>query len=465
MKLTNSLCCQEDINQIHQASLRIMAEKGLALHSEKARGIFAAHGAKVEGEVVFIQPDMVEKALQSLPDRFVMKGRNPKFDVEIGGGQPCYCLPNGPVFIKKGDSYYSSTSEDVINFIKLAENSPVINMISPWVTTANDVAEDKQLAYQMAVSLRYSTKPLMGLTAGYEKSKFSIDLIRKFYGDHDSFVALGLISPMSPLVYDDRMLEAVVAYSEENQPMLFSSAVLPGVTGPVTMAGALALANAEVLAGIVLSQLVRPGVPVIYGNAGGSADLRYITPAIGSPEAGLVAIYTKGLADKYKIPCRSGGALSDSKMNDMQAGIETTLVTLATVLSGQDFVLHGAGILDSYNVISYDKFLMDEEMVKMCAFMKAGVTVNETTLGLEPIFKVAHGAQFLMEKHTVKNMKSSLLVPAFFEKGNYPAWRKNGEPTAVANALKKVEDRLAAYPDTPLTAEQESLLAPHLDVF
>lgn len=156
----------------------------------------------------------------------------------------------------------------------LSENSPTINMVSPWVTTANDVDTAKQLAYQLAVTLKYSTKPILGLTAGYEKSKFSIQLVRDFYDIHEDgqYVCLGLISPISPLSYDDRMLEAIVAYAEEHQTLFFSSAVLPGATGPVTLAGALALANAEMLAGIVLAQLVHPGVPILYGNAAGSAD-------------------------------------------------------------------------------------------------------------------------------------------------------------------------------------------------
>lgn len=463
MKLTNFTCGPEDVNKIHQASIQILEKKGVELHNDKALEILAGHGAKITGKVACLPGEMVEKAFETTPSKFTIRGRDRKYDFEIGSGRSCYCVPNGPVFIKKGDEYYSSTHKDVIDFIKLAETSPTINMLSPWITTANDVPEEKQLAYQLAVMLRYTSKPVMGLTAGYEKSKFSIELIRDLYEDRASYVALGLISPMSPLVYDDRMLEATIAYAEENQPLFFSSAVLPGVTGPVTMAGAIALANAEVLTGIVLSQLVRPGVPVIYGNAGGSADLRYVVPSIGTPEAALVAIYTRGLASKYGVPCRAGGALSDAKKCDMQAGLEATLVMLSTVLSGQDFVLHGAGILDSYNIISYDKFLMDEEMTLMCERIRGGVTVDDDTLALEVINKVNHGAQFLMEKHTVKNMKKSLHTPKFMERGFYPNWHKAGEPSASDNALKAVEGRLAAYELPELTDRQMTLLQPYLE--
>lgn len=466
MRLRNDLHSQEDIEKIHVASLRLLREKGVRMPCEMALEVFRKAGARVEGEVVFVEEGMLDACLAHIPRKFLMAARSPEHNFEIGGGKPCFCLPNGPIFIKKGDEYYSSKAQDVINFMKLSENSPTINMVSPWVTTANDVAQEKQLTYQLAVTLKYSTKPIMGLTAGYEKSKLSIALVREFYGKRDDcrYACLGLISPISPLSYDDKMLEAIVAYAEEDQPLFFSSAVLPGATGPVTLAGALAVANAEMLAGIVLAQLVRPGVPILYGNAGGSADLRFVTPAIGAPEAGLTAIYVRGLADKYGMPCRSGGALCDSKTTDAQAGIEATMVMLPTVLAGTDFILHGAGILDSYNVISYDKFLLDETMTQMCLFLKNGVTVNEETLALDTIMEVGHGDQYLMEEHTFTNMYEALHVPRYFEKGYYASWHNDGEPTAVRNALAALENRLASYEATPLTPGQEAMLAQYLAV-
>ena len=466
MRLRNDLCQSDDIDKIHAASVKLLREKGVHMPCETALDVFRKAGARVEDTVVFIEEDMLDKCLAQVPPKFLMAARNPEHNFEIGGGKTCFCLPNGPIFIKKGDEYYSSKAQDVVNFMKLSETSPTINMVSPWVTTANDVDQNKQLTYQLAVTLKYSTKPIMGLTAGYEKSKLSIALVREFYGTRDDcrYVCLGLISPISPLSYDDKMLEAIVAYAEEDQPLFFSSAVLPGATGPVTLAGALVVANTEMLAGIVLAQLVRPGVPILYGNAGGSADLRFVTPAIGAPEAGLTAIYVRGLADKYGMPCRSGGALSDSKTMDAQAGIEATMVMLPTVLAGTDFVLHGAGILDSYNIISYDKFLLDETMAQMCLFLKDGVTVNEETLAIDTIMEVDHGEQYLMEDHTVENMHEALHVPCYFEKGYYASWQKAGEPTAARNALADLERRLASYEETPLTHDQEAMIAQYLSV-
>lgn len=463
--LKNKLYEESDINKIHEASVQLLSKKGVKMPSDMALDVFKKAGAKIENNIVYISEKMLINNLEKIPKKFKILARNSKNDFVIGGEKPCFCLPNGPMFVKKGDEYWESQSEDVINFIKLSENSPTINMISPWVATANDVPIKDQLAYQMSISLKYSTKPVMGLTEGYEKSKFSINLIKDFYNKKNGYVTLGLISPISPLSYNKTMLDSIVAYSEENQPIFFSSAVLPGATGPVTMAGTIAVANAEMLAGIVLAQLINPGVPIIYGNATGSADLRFVTPAIGSPEAGLIPIYTRGLANKYGIPCRAGGALCDSKKNDAQAGIESTLVMLSTILSGQDFILHGGGILDSYNVISYDKFILDEEMVKMCLYLKEGLTVNKNTLAMNTIMDIKHGEQYLTEKHTLNNMRSALHNPLYFEKGYYSSWANSGEPTAQKNAIKAAEKRLEEFKEVPLTERQNKLINKYLDVF
>ena len=466
MKLRNDLYNVEDVEKIHAAAVQLLEQKGIFMPSAKAQAIFKEAGAKVEDNIVYISEALLNKALSTCPSKFTLHGRVREHDVEIGGGKPCLCQPNGPVFVKLGDKYWSSTKEDVVNFMKLTETSPTIDMVTPWVATANDVDIDKQLTYQYAVTLKYSTKPTFGLTGDYDMVKMCVKLTRDFYGiqEDSEYVCMGLISPISPMSYNVEMLDTIIAYAEENQPLFYASAVLPGATGPVTMAGALAIATAEVLSGIVLAQLVHPGVPVIFGNASGSTDLHFVTPAIGTPEAALTAIYVRGLADKYHLPCRAGGALCDSKAMDAQAGIESTMVMLPTLLAGTDFVLHGGGILDSYNVISYDKFLLDEEMVKMCMFMKNGVEVNEETLALDTIMEVEHGGQYLMEDHTFDNMHDALCHTQYFERSTYAAWKDKNAPTAAENAVAAVQKRLDSYQAVPLTAEQEALIAPYLAI-
>ncbi len=464
MILPNLAGSPADIDAIHETALKILATKGVRMPYQPAQEILRSAGARVEDRIVYYEPELISRALSSAPKTFVIRARNPKFDFEIGGAETCFSLPHGPIKIKKGDEYRPSKSEDVVNFLKLAETSDVLTMADPWVATATDVPADKQTLYQLALALKYSTKPIVGLTDGYEHSKMSINLLRDFYDRHaeDDHVGLGLISPISPLSYDDRMLEALIAYVEENQPMLFASCVLPGATGPITLAGALTLAHAEVLAGIVLAQLIRPGVPVIYGNAAGAMDPRYVTPAIGTPEAALTAIYAKSLADKLGVPSRAGGSLADAKQNDAQSGIEATTVMLATVQAGINFVMHSAGILDSYNVISYDKFLLDEEMTKMALRVRQGVPVDEDTLAYETILDVDHGEQYLTEDHTFEFMRSSLHVSKYFQKSGYASWEQDGKQTAQGNALEALEQRLAAYQETPLTEAQGALIAPYL---
>ncbi len=167
-------------------------------------------------------------------------------------------------------------------------------------------------------------------------------------------------------------------------------------------------------------------------------------------------------SSKSGVPSRAGGSLADAKQNDAQSGIEATTVMFATVQAGINFVMHSAGILDSYNVISYDKFLLDEEMTKMALRVRQGVPVDEDTLAYETILDVDHGEQYLTEDHTFEFMRSSLHVSKYFQKSGYASWEQDGKQTAQGNALEALEQRLAAYQETPLTEAQGALIAPYL---
>ena len=154
--------------------------------------------------------------------------------------------------------------------------------------------------------------------------------------------------------------------------------------------------------------------------------------------------------------------MTDAKRNDAQSGIEATTVMLTTVQAGINFVMHSAGILDSYNVICYDKFLLDEEMIKMALRVRQGVPVDQETLAYDTILDVDHGEQYLTEDHTFEFMRSSLHMSKYFEKSGYASWEQDGQHTAQGNALAAVEQRLADYRETPLTEAQSALIAPYL---
>lgn len=450
---------EEDIQKIHEATLKIFSEVGIKFHSEKAINVFKEYGARVEGEVVYIDEALLNKAMKTVPSSFVVRAREEKYNVEVGGEKQIFCPAYGPVFVKKGDDNHLATCEDLIKFTKLTQVSETIDMINPYVVTPQDIPEQKVQIYQQATCLKYGTKPVMGITSGYDMSKKCIKLIKDFYGTEEEHITIGLISSLSPLAYDETMIGGIFAYAEENQPIIFGCGALPGATSPITLAGTMAVANAEILGGIVLSQLIKPGLPVVYGNATTTTDLRFVTPAIGTTEGGLSALFTREITRHYGIPCRGGGSLSDAKLPDMQAGIESAFTMLPTIISGIDYVIHACGVLDSFNIISYEKFIIDEQTIEMAKYFRRGFEINDESIGFDVIKNVAHDGQYLGEMHTAINIRNEHYLPKLSERGFYEIWENNGCKTILDNALEMIEKRLSEYKRPEISKEKEELLA------
>ena len=190
---------------------------------------------------------------------------------------------------------------------------------------------------------------------------------------------ISLLPSLTPLKYDERMLGAIMVYAQYGQPQLISSLAIAGATAPVTMGGMLTLQNAEILAGIVLTQLVREGAPVVYSGSLSIADMRSGALSIGSPEMAMNAAVTAQMARYYHLPSRGGGAVSDAKIADAQAGYESMMSMLMAQVSGINFVLHAAGILDAYNCVSYEKFVIDDEICGMVKRIQNGYEITVET--------------------------------------------------------------------------------------
>ena len=210
-------------------------------------------------------------------------------------------------------------------------------------------------------------------------------------------VTLGLVNSLSPLGYGSEMLEALLVYARHRQPLVFAALSMAGSTGPITLAGVLVHQTAELLAGIVLAQLISPGTPVILGSTSTNLDMKTGGLAIGGPELSMMIEAHADLCRFYALPSRSGGALTDAHSPDAQAGYESMMSLLTTVNSGIDFVLHAGGILSSYLAFSPEKLVLDDEMCGMVRRFKQGIAVTPETLAYDVIAKVGSGGNYLME--------------------------------------------------------------------
>jgi len=462
MKVKGNFLSSGEIEKLHQATLYVLKTVGVRFQSEAARTVFRQHGAEVDGEIVRISEKILQKALSSIPKSFVLHGREEEQDVLVGGEAPVFASSSGPVYVRRGGEKYLAKNEDYLNFIKLSETSPVLGVTNYIMVEPQDVAPDKRKLHQVACCLKYSTKPLIGITMGEGMSEECLRLVGNFYGGLTANRLLGIISPISPLSYDQQMLDHVLIYARNDQPLLFASCSLPGATSPVSLCGTMVIDNAEVLAGIILSQLVRPGLPVIYGNTSTACDLRYVSPAIGSPETGLVTLTTAALSSYYGIPCRSGGSLTDAKIPDMQAGIESAMTLLPAMVSGVDFILQSCGILESFNTLSYEKFIIDEETLVTARRFVQGYEISDDLLGLEMIGRLGPGANYLSEEHTAAHYRSEQYTPKIISREGFAQWTEAGGRDLPERAASAVEKRLEQYQPPQITAEQEKVLQDYL---
>jgi trimethylamine--corrinoid protein Co-methyltransferase len=298
----------------------------------------------------------------------------------------------------------------------------------------------------------HSDKPFIGSVDSQLAVRHTMEIVHILFGDDqdDQPATLGVISSLTPLRYSGEMVSALMTYAREGQALLIANLAMAGTTAPITLAGLLAMQNAEMLAGIFLSQLVKPGTPVIYGTTSTNVDMRTGALAIGSPELAQVTAAHMQLVRHYGLPSRGSGALTDANYPNAQAGLESMMGMLTVVNSGADFVLHAAGILSSYLAFSYEKFVLDDEVCGRVRRFHHPLTVNQETLAYDTIAQVGPGGHFLMEDQTVKRCRTEFWEPAVSDRTGLDDWLRQGRPDVVTRAAERWQQLVAAHEDPHL---------------
>ena len=459
---------QDDLQQIHDSSLRVLESVGIDFFYEPAIKLLAKAGCKVDGKRVFFPPKLIDEQIAKAPSQFTLYARNPGKNVTIGGNNiayiPCY---GAPVVNDLDEGRRDSTLQDYINFVKLTHASLYQDITGGLMVEPNDIPHERRGAEMLYAAMRYSDKPFMGGALGAEAAHETIEAASIVFGSKEEMASkppfIGMLGSRSPLTYDDRMLSAMMAYARAGLPQLISALSIAGATGPVTMEGTLVVQNAETLAGITLIQLVREGAPVVFAGQSTSAAMRYGTLSIGAPEMAINTAATAQLARFYNLPSRSGGALTDSKICDSQAGSESMMGQLMATLSGINFVLHSAGILETYMVASYEKFILDDENCGKCKRIKMGENITEERLAVDLISEVGPGGEYLTNEHTFRNFRSEFYQPTIEERSNFGTWQKNGALSIEKKANAKWKEILENYTEPELPGDVERDLRRFVD--
>ena len=459
---------KSEIEQIHETSLRIMENVGIVFSYAPARELLAKHGAKVDGHRVFFPRALVEENLKTVPSSFTLHARDPKKNVIIDTEHTAFVGPYGSPFVQDMDNGRRAGSlGDFIKIVKLCHDMENIDIQSHISCEASDV--DANIRHNVMVynTLKYSDKPLMGSVLGYDASKQSIEMASMVFGGMDTIrekpAIISIPCTLTPLSYDDKMAGCIFAYAETGQPQLINSLSIAGATTPATLAGLVSLQNAEVLAGIVLAQCVNPGTPIVYSASGSNAEMRYGSLVIGSPEDAVVSLINGQLTKFYNIPCRISGALSDSKMMDSQAAYESMMTLMMAQMGGGNFILHSAGIIETYNCASFEKLMIDNEIIGMIKRIGRGVTVNQDTLAYDVIEEVGPQGQFLTHEHTFRHFRNEFYKPFLSDHQNATQWKDEGGIPIEQRANAKWKEMLENYVEPALPADVDKALQKYVE--
>jgi trimethylamine---corrinoid protein Co-methyltransferase len=457
------------LDQVHEATVNVLEQTGIAFRSEEAKAIFKKHGAKLDGDLVKISRSMLEEALKFTPKSFTWHAKNPASSVLVGEGQKRTLVSpnNGPVYVQDLDGGRRlGTMLDLINNYKLCQYSSTVDIIGAIPIEPSDIDTKTRHLNVFHQLLRHVDKPLIGFADNAVKVKQTLNMLDIALGKDyvDTHPCLGVsVNPLSPLCYDDVPCETLIEYAKRGQVVFVLTCALAGVTSPISLLGTAVMQNAEILAGLVLTQLVNQGTPFLYSPASTVANMRNATYITGSPEANLINIVGLQLAqDLYKIPCRSMAGLTDSKVIDCQAGYETMQNLMMLILGGAHVINECLGVLDSIMITSYEKLILDLEMIERTRRIAQGVDTSAKALSVEVIQEVGPNGSYLIHPNTCEYFRERWR-PSVSTWDSYADWAKKGSEDVAVTANRTYKEMLAKAPDKLIDSTIDKQLLKYME--
>ncbi len=436
---------KKELELIHGSAMEILGSVGVRFKEDEAIEIFKSRGVKTDGNIVYLSEKDVKKALDTAPESFTVRARNPEKSVTIGG-EDFVLLPGygAPFIIDPDKTRRAASMEDYDNFCRLVQTSPYIGMNGFMMVEPSGLPASTAHLDMLLSSIRLCDKPFMGSPVSKRGAEECAEIAQIVMGK-ETTATVSLINSLSPLGFSEEMAGSLIALARNNQACVVASLIMGGSSGPITLAGILAQQTAEVLAGITLAQFVRPGAPVIYGSTSAPMDMMSGGLTIGAPELSQIVSFTAQIARFYNLPSRSGGGLTDANHPDIQAGAQSAIALSTAIRSGINFILHSAGILGSYLAMSFEKFLIDEELAGMLFKMMKPAEVTADEIDLSAFREAGIGGAFMMADKTVERCRTEFFTPRIMTVTDYPAWECGGRIGAVERAKKELYERLEAW--------------------
>jgi trimethylamine---corrinoid protein Co-methyltransferase len=440
-----------DIEKIHEASLSLLERVGVAFHSPMAFEIFRRHGFKTEEKVVHFSAKEVEEALGSAPSQFTLFSRNPEKNLSIGGGDIAFAPGYGaPYLVTNTETRRRATLEDYVNFCKLAHTSDIVNVTGFLSVDPADLPLQSYHLDMLYNSLILSDQPFIGSPLSGQAAQDAVEMAGIALGRKDLPAMASIINSLQPLQFSVEMTDSMIVFARHNQPIIVMGGGMMGATAPLKLSGLLCIQNAVVLAGITLAQIVNPGCPVIYGVGGSPMDMQTGAYYIGGPELSRAIRIGVAMAKHYNLPCRGGGALTDSHQMDFQAGAQSAFSIGQSLAGHLDFIVHSCGILSSYMSMSYEKFIADEDLWRHALYLEKPLDLTDLDQEVEAIKEVGVGGQFMTQERTVKFCHTELFGSPLMNRFPYEKWETVRNRTIVEKASALVRERLDRYQQPPI---------------
>lgn len=451
----------EDIRAIHETSMRVFSEVGLKVNNKRARELFSSAGARVDQKsgLVRMGPERVMELIGKAPSTVMLYGQKPEHTLEAGGSK-VYAGTGGTalyVMDPGSDKKRPALLGDLRNFARLVEKLENVRFFM-LPLFPSDVEVGSVDVNRFGTALAYTGKHVMGGVYTAEGIRNVVKMAALISGSEESLRERPIISMVtccgiSPFVLDDKYSELTIEVARAGIPVVTPVEPLCGTTAPVTLAGNLVVQNVDTLAGVMLAQLANPGTPVFYGCISSIADLKDMKYLSGAVEMGLMNAAAAQLARYYNLPIYATAGMSDAKTVDAQAGFESAITNLLVALAGGNLIHDAAGFLEFCMCASYEKLVLDNEILGIVMRAVRGIEVNPDTLAFDLLKKVGAGGHFVSSRHTRRFMREEQYIPDLCCRSLREEWARNGSKDMRERAREKALSILGE-PEAPVFSDE-----------
>jgi trimethylamine--corrinoid protein Co-methyltransferase len=460
-----ALVSADEVEAIHEASLTILEDIGMDFLDAGARDRLGAAGADVVpgSERVRFDRGFVAERIASAPARFTLHARNPQRDLVFGGDHVVFAqVASAPNASDSLGGRRPGSHADFQNLLRLAQAFNIIHMTGGYPVEPTDIHASIRHLVCLKDIVTLTDKAFHAYSLGRARNRDALEIVRLARGIDEARLdaepsLISVINSSSPLRLDAPMLLGMMEMSARNQVIIMTPFTLAGAMAPVTIAGALAQQNAEALAGIAFTQVVRAGAPVVYGGFTSNVDMKSGAPAFGTPEYMKAAMVGGQLARRYNLPYRSSNACAANAVN-AQAAWESVFSLWGAVMGGANFILHAAGWMEGGLTASFEKTVMDVDLLQMIAEFLDPLAVDSGSLALDAVREVGPGGHFFGAAHTQSRYQTAFYSPLLSDWRNFESWQEAGSPQIADRASSIVKEELARYVEPPMdVATREAL--------